>query len=286
MGTNWVIVFIVGSVVGAVIMSLRFTLTQPVLRFGLTQPDSNKAKDDPFTGTWREKDKLAEMSKLIIKPGNDGLSFQRSRYQKPLVISYGKEFVDEYPFLERMEGMPIPIATVFRIDDHTLEFSYRDHGELLFKITYAVSSDGKHLKVSEEYQGKISKPAIYDRVGPVPEGDAFFGNWQPQSMWIDYTIKTDGETFDWYIGDRRIVKAKFDGNIYIGNNYSRNRATYQFKRFNEFTIKMVIRSERFISKEAWQVDNTKLTRTITRRSKLRYALPTRKTSVSEYMRIK
>jgi len=243
--------------------------------------------DDPFTGTWREKGGLAEMGRMVIAPIGNGLSFQRFMNHEPLVIRHGKEFEDEYPFLERMDGVPVPMATVFRIDDHTLEFSYRDNGELVFKDTYAVSSDGKHLKVSEEYSGKISKPAIYDRVGPVPEGDAFFGNWQPQTMWIDYTIKTDGETIDWYLGNRRVVKAKFDGNKYLGNNYSRNKATYQFKRLDEFTIKIkVIMSEHFISKEVWQVDNNKLTRTITRPSKLRYALPTRKTSVAEYMRIK
>ena len=136
------------------------------------------SKDDQFTGTWRKKGGLTGTGQLIIKPTNNGLSFQRSMNEKPLVVKYGKEFEDNYPFLERMKGLPPIMATVVRVDDHTLEFTYMDDGKLVLKSIYAVSSDGKHLKVSWEYPGRAGKSALYDRVGTSHEGDAFWGTWQ------------------------------------------------------------------------------------------------------------
>jgi hypothetical protein len=275
--TSWMLKFL-GGLLAAVVMM--------VLRFAPTHSSFNKATDDPFTGVWRDNGAIAKMGQLIITPSGDGLSFRRSIYEEPLMISYGKEFVDHYPFLERME-VPHIMATVVRIDDQTLEFSYREDGRLFLKNTYAVSSDGKHLKLSTEYTGGTGRSTIYDRDGPVPDGDAFFGTWNsPLSKMAYITIKADREKIDWYGGALHIVKAKFDGKKYNGDNSSNKATTYQFKRLDDHTIEMVMKSEQFNSREVWKVQSNTLTRTTTHMAFGNQNSGTQRNSASEYRRVK
>lgn len=218
---------------------------------------------DPFTGTWREKGELANR-RLTIAPTGNGLSFQRFIDEEPFLIGYGKDFEDEYPFIDRMYDEPVPIATVLRIDDRTLEFSYKHNGEIILKCTYAASSDGRQLEASWEYTiGGKNRPALYDRVGSVPEGDTFFGTWQPHSDWADVTIIIRGKTIDWYAGDLHVVKGKFDGKKYRGDNYSSKNATYRFRRLNYHTIEIAIDAEQFVSCGVWQLQGSALTLTST-----------------------
>jgi hypothetical protein len=266
----------------------RFFLS---IGFARTHLSFTTETDDPFTGTWREvrKGTSAKMGQLAIIPSSDGLSFQHA-FLKPTVISYGKEFVDDLMFADRAPGSPPIMVAVFRIDDHTLELSYKEYGELILKNTYAVSSDGKHLKESGEFKGRTNKSAMeYDRIGPVPEGDAFFGIWQSDKLAYVTTIKFDGETIDWSVGDIHVVKAKLDGKKHK-RIYSRKKTTtYQFKRLDDHTIKVVIKSERSNSREVWQVHGNMLTRT-SRTSILSWLSDldsgNRRTHVSEYERVK
>lgn len=135
-------------------------------------------REGPLAVTRKAKGCLAEMGRLVIAPSGDGLSFRRSIYEEPQVIIYGKEFADDSFYPERMAGLPPVMATVVRVDDHALEFSYRDNGELVFQCIYAVSPNGKQLKAIGLYSGRSANSTIYKRIGSIPDGDAFFGTWQ------------------------------------------------------------------------------------------------------------
>ena len=272
---------VLATIAGAAIAFVFFLIEMKEREAGRKGLLISGGTGDPFTGTWREKGGLAEKGRMAIKPNGDGLSFQYSVYQDSLLINYGEEFVDQYQFLEILE--PI-MTTVVRVDSHTLEFSYRSDGRPILKNTYTASSDGKHLIAVWEYSGGTNASAIYDRVGWSHKGDAFFGTWRSGTYLMK--IKAYGETIDWFVGDIHVVKAKFDGEEYKGDNSSNKTTTYKFKRLDDHRIEMVMKSELSYSNEAWQVHNNMLTRTATYIPGGDQTSGTPMTSISKYERVR
>jgi hypothetical protein len=226
------------------------------------------ASDDPFTGTWREvpsKTGDSVQDQLIMAPIGDGITIQETG-NKPTTASYGKDIPYE-------GGSTINIV---KVDDHTLTSTIViNNGKNVIKETGTVSFDGKHYTRSLETIGNGRKPLIleYDRVGSVQSGDAFFGTWKsiPRPP-LTYTLKVDGETFDWSIGDRHTVTAKFDGKEYKRDN---GTFTMQLKRIDDHTIEIVQKPSNDKSKELfngrelkdlWQVNGNTLIVTGTRQS--------------------
>ena len=172
------VLIVLGILAGAVIVFLFFLMRMKEREARTNVFLISAKREKPFTGKRKFKGRLAEMGRLVIEPNGDGLSFRRSMYEKPLVISYGKEYADESFYPERIANLPPVMATVVRVDDHALEFSYRDDGKLVFQCIYAVSPNGKQMKEIGLYSGRSAHSTIYKRIGSIPDGDAFFGTWQ------------------------------------------------------------------------------------------------------------
>jgi hypothetical protein len=181
--------------------------------------------DDPFTAVWRAT------SQLIMAPTADGISIQPNG-EKPIIATYGKDYL--------MTGYT---ANTVRVDDHTLKtthFSLMD-GKVTSIRTETVSPDGKHY--IQEYglppelsQRGVSRKVEYDRVGPVPSGDAYFGTWRQTSPLDIYTIKIEGETFALINNGRPNFAVKLDG-----NESESSLLTFQAKRIDAQTIEVILK---------------------------------------------
>jgi hypothetical protein len=184
------------------------------------------AADDPFTGTWRET------TQMIIKPNGEGISREQGGLQ--IDIHYGKDIVVE------RTGATIKMV---RVDDHTLKTTVSSGGKIVDNITTTVSPDGKHYTQKEEHEGTAATPVEeYERVGPVPSGDAFWGTWRRISPPLDtYTIKIDGDLFDNKIEGPypHSLTTKLDGKE---SKIGRSNATEQAKRIDAQTIEMIEKS--------------------------------------------
>jgi hypothetical protein len=235
------------------------------------------AADDPFTGTWRMvppslgngAPQQQVPQQLIVSPMEGGISIQRSS-EKPIAGKYGQD-------LAIADGSTINIV---RVDDHNIKNTISQNGKITGTQTGSVSPDGKRYSWIWERVGGGKTTLGYDRVGPVPAGDAFFGTWQvvlsnprpEQSGPSTYTLIVDGETFDWSIGDRHTVTAKFDGKEYKRDN---GTFTMQLKRIDDHTIEIVQKPSNDKAKELfngrelkdlWQVNGNTLIVTGTRQS--------------------
>jgi TPR repeat protein len=200
----------------------------------VVQP-SGKA-NDPFTGTWKE------ISQMIITPAADGISIQRNG-EKPIIASYGKDYL-----LTRVT------ANTVRVDDHTLKTTtFSLDGKVISKSTETVSPDGKHYIQESAVPSEVSQRVFgieYDRVGPVPSGDAFFGTWRRTSNLNIQTIKVEGETFTLLDNGRLRFAQKLDGKesegklltprvTRIDSQTTELTQTYQAKRIDSQTIEVI-----------------------------------------------
>jgi hypothetical protein len=216
------------------------------------------AADDPFTGTWRalpSKTAVEQANSLVLAPSAGGISIQE-RGGKPTIAKYG----EESPF-------EVGTINVVRIDDHHLATTMSLDGKVLIKETGTVSPDGKQYVRKQEFvtRGSISAAIQYDRVGPVPAGDAFFGTWQQtlpirkDAGPVTYTIRIDGDAFDFVGSDSSNWKGKLDGKEY---KQPEDGQTMQARRIDAQTIELSFKTPEGISATMlWQVKGNTLIRT-------------------------
>lgn len=216
----------------------------------LTTASIAVAGNDPFTGTWRNHSTM-----VIMKPIDNGISFQDELEQPaPIAIIYGKD-------LKLKNG---GFLNLVRVSDHMVSATSK-RGAAVFKETGTVSSNGKHYTRIRQLLGDPDKITFeYDRVGPVPAGDAFCGTWQQVNLLV---IKVDGDNFDWSSGDIHVLTARRDGKECKSD--LPGRTTYSLKRTDRPTIEIVTKTTegwappalRNGRKEIWQVQGDTLTRT-------------------------
>jgi hypothetical protein len=183
------------------------------------------AADDPFNGTWQTKyDSFPQLRQLIIAPVDGGVSIQQGE-GKPEIILYGKDTL-------RADGNTINAT---RIDGHTIKTTTSRDGKVLQSTTGTVSADGMQFTPIIESDGGRMTPRAYDRIGPVPSGDAFFGTWKQNVVPTIYVLKVDSETFDWTLNGKPRLTAKFDGTEYKNSL----GAMTTLKRIDPYTIEMI-----------------------------------------------
>ena len=198
--------------------------------FILVHAAAASAADDPFTGTWQET------ILLILAPVSGGISIQDGT-QKPEIVLYGQD-------TPRTNGFT---TNTVRIDDRTLQSTISRNGEVSFNETATSSADGKHFARVEEFLDSSKLTYEYDRIGPVPSGDLFFGSWKQILVNIGArtisrarTVKVDGDSFEW-TGPGPLkpgLTGKFDGREYQGRGFF-GIFTYVLKRTDDHTIEMV-----------------------------------------------
>jgi hypothetical protein len=196
--------------------------------------------DDPFTGTWR--DRMVDYPQLILAPVSGGISIQEGT-GKPEIVPYG----EETPVLAP-EGIRQRFKTtrnIVRIDDHTLKSTVSNDGEVGIRETATASADGKHFTRVQEFGENRKIITDYERVGPVPPGDLFFGTWKRavSKNSPTRTIKTDGDSFEWstngpFPGMAPGLTGKFDSKEYQGSGLL-SSSTYRLKRVDDHTIEIV-----------------------------------------------
>jgi hypothetical protein len=181
------------------------------------------AADDPITGTWRET------SQWILTAVPDGISFQENQ-NKPEVAHFGKDS-------QFSDGSTVNLV---RNDNHTFTTAETITGtgdrKLIFKETVTTSPDGKQLTRIQELpmsQGRTS--VLYQRVGSVPAGDAFFGSWRLISPLGTIAIKIDGGTITFTENGGRTFTAKMDGEPANG---PMPRISVRVKRIDAKTIEI------------------------------------------------
>jgi hypothetical protein len=217
------------------------------------------AADDPFNGTWRALPSKTgdplQPGLIKLTPSPDGISIQESGGE-PTIVKYGQDT----PY----SGMTINIT---RIDDHNLASTFSLGGKIIAKETGTVSADGKHYVRNQEIVGEASrKSAIeYDRVGTVPAGDAFVGTWQQalpkrkETGPLTYTIKIDGDSFDFAGSNGSGFKGKLDGKKY---KRPEDDSTLQARRIDAQSIELSIKTAIGVAvTQLWQVKGNTLTRT-------------------------
>jgi hypothetical protein len=219
------------------------------------------AADDPFTGTWQRvppktgDNNQSQLNQLILKPASDGISIQQGA-SKPDIAHYGKDSL--------FQGGAT--WNIVRVNDHNLKSTASLDGKILINETATVSSDGKHYTRIQVMVGDARKSTIeYERVGPVPTGDAFFGTWQQilpkpkETGPLTYTIKIDGDTFDFSGSSGSSYKGKLDGKEY---NHPEDGSTIQARRIDGQTIELSFRTTQGIAAtQLWQLKGNNLTRT-------------------------
>jgi hypothetical protein len=218
------------------------------------------AADDPITGTWRRVpsktggNNLGQSNRLILAPTSDGISVQQGE-SKPDIAYYGKDS----PFAGG------GTYNIVRVDAHNLKSTASLDGKVLINETAAVSPDGKHYTRILEMVGAARKATIeYERVGPIPSGDAFFGTWQEiarpsQTGPLTYTVMIDGDTFDFSGSNGSIYKGKLDGKEY---KRPEDDSTMQARRIDGQTIELSFRTVQGIAAtHLWQLKGNNLTRT-------------------------
>ncbi len=240
--------------------------------------------DDPFTGAWRlvqvpsnrggnppARVKLIPSSdgfsvqnnssnKLVLSPNSNGITIQAVEGGKPNVLQYGKDYLSD-------DGTT---WNTVRVNDHTLKSTFTQGGKILANETATVSPDGKHYTRVQELVGSPRKETLeYDRVGPVPAGDAFFGTWQEivkETGPLTYRIKIDGDTFEIGAdGTPGVFKAKLDGKEQKHPTFN---ATMQAKRKDAQTIEILFKNPADLASNGpgrpmlWQVDGKRLTLTL------------------------
>jgi hypothetical protein len=214
---------------------------------------------DPFTGTWQQdlsKTEGNSPTQLTLAPSDNGISIQDDA-QTSIITPYGKDF--------RMKD--VGTINIVRVDDHTLSSTVKMENGTIWNETATVSSDGKRYTRIRERTGIPGKiTLVFDRVGSAPAGDTFFGTWREDPTkykmepLLTYILKVDGETFDWTLGARHAVTARFDGKEYKRDDIS---STVQLKRLDDHTIEMVTKSSTGReSKGLWQVKGNALTLTL------------------------
>jgi hypothetical protein len=239
---------------------------------------------EPFTGAWRQvpvpsnkggsnSDQLRLIpssdgfsvqnnspSKLFLSPNSDGITIQATEGGKPNVLHYGKDYPSE-------DGTT---WNTVRIDSHTLKSTFTQGGKVRLNETATVSPDGKHYTRIREAVGFPLKETLeYNRIGPVPAGDAFFGTWQEivkETGPMTYRIKVEGDTFEIGAdGAPGVFKAKLDGKEYKHPTYD---TTMQAKRRDAQTIEILFKNPADLASKGpgrpmlWQVKGNMLTLTL------------------------
>ena len=131
------------------------------------------AADDPFTGTWR--DRMVEFPLMVLAPASGGISIQEGT-GKPEIYPYG----EDTPVVpsKGMRGGFKSTRNIVRIDSHTIKGTLSVDGNAMSNATGTASADGKHYTLATDYSDGSKGTTEYDRVGPVPSGDLFFGTWR------------------------------------------------------------------------------------------------------------
>jgi hypothetical protein len=236
------------------------------------------AVDDPFTGTWRET------AQMIILPNGDGYSFQLNG-EKPSIHIYGKDSLAN-------DGSTVKFV---RVDSHHLTGTIGTNVRTLLNETATISPDGKRYTRTREFVGASFKEILeYDRVGPVPTGDAFFGTWKQTSPLKTLTIKVNGDMFNeaqrrnppLRIENRTISEPNLT--LKLGGKESKGAdgVTHQAKRIDAQTIEVIQKTasdtNTFEQTTLYQVKGNTLIETTTS------TLPNRKPSetITNFERIK
>ena len=219
------------------------------------------AADDPFTGTWREIPSRTDsggQSNLILTPNGDGITIEGGNGQKG-IIRYGKDYLSS-------DGTT---WNIIRVDDHTLKSTFALNGKIIVNETATASPDGKRYTRAQQRVGSTETTTMeFERVGPVPTGDAFFGTWKPavgagEAGPLTYTLKVDRETCEISRYGKHWVTAKFDGKDYKLEDGS--NSTVQLKRVDNHTFEMVQKFDSIsLQTVIWQVQGNTLTRTVSR----------------------
>jgi hypothetical protein len=239
---------------------------------------------DPFTGAWRQvqvpsnkgnskPDQLRlipssdgfsiknnSSSKLILSPNSNGITIQASEGGKPNILQYGKDYLSN-------DGTT---WNTVRVTDHMLKSAFTQGGKIIINETATVSPDGKRYTRIRELVGSPRKETLeYNRVGPAPAGDAFFGTWQEivsETGPLTYRIKVEGDTFEIGAdGTPEVFRAKLDGKEHKHPTYE---ATMQAKRSDAQTIEILFKNSADLASKGpgrpmlWQVKGDTLTLTL------------------------
>ena len=202
------------------------------------------AADDPFTGSWQE------VSVFTMTPNESGLTFVNLLNPKPVVMSYGKDFVSD-------RGYAVLIGNTVRVDDYTMKTIYRQNGKLALTVIHTISPDGKHSTRAQEYANFGQKRILEDeRVGSVPAGDVFVGTWKLVRPKYIRTVKVDGNNFEWSssvegevttkntqlqasVRFRPGAKGKLDGKEYKEFDVGGRQTTKRMRRIDNNTIEII-----------------------------------------------
>ena len=199
------------------------------------------AADDPLTGKWRQMPSYP--MQMVIAPGSNGFSMQRDE-EAPSINKWGSDNHND-------DGTMSDIA---RVDNHTLKSTISQNGTVTGTQTGRVSPDGKRYTWIWEREGITGATSLeYERIGPVPAGDSFYGTWKiiptppnpNESGPLTYMIKVDGDAYDIAINSRgfngQIMpswKGKLDGKQYKGPEGLEGHSITQARRIDAQTIEV------------------------------------------------
>lgn len=205
------------------------------------------AKDDPFTGMWREIPSKPEVAnrpqrKILSKPGVPNTKQwggPRPKIpSKPEITNtrqWGTYPASELTIMPINDGLSFQginitygkeiytgdgfYAKFVRVDSHKLKMEDKQRGgQLGTKSVFTVSPDGQYLYLNmEERSGNMKNTAEFRRIGSIETEDAFFGTWRQTTT---CTIKVKGKSLEMYPNCGQIIlsvkelKFKLNGKEY------------------------------------------------------------------------
>lgn len=203
----------------------------------LWMPHGLWASDDPFLGRWKEDPAKAQhdtpsVTTFAIK-GDEW-----TQTNSEIGTHYtAKPDGREYP----VTGNPsIDIVLLKRIDDHTIERTFKKAGSVINTVRATVSQDGNTL-TSTIVAGPISGTVVRDRVGQGSGANVFDGSWRenfakenelnPRSV---LTITKDGDSYQIAYSEGLSYSTKMDGKDTKVNKM--NGSFVALKRIDDRTI--------------------------------------------------